>query len=129
MKPTICNRSLFNLLCISTFVLCGCSSLRPISSKPSYSTVVFKEPTTAKSPFSVYILPPGEYKVLYEDDSDYYYQAPAKIIAKDIFGYLYDGGIYMKRGSTNLTGFYVITPNGQKANRSFNGFAPYELKP
>jgi hypothetical protein len=100
----------------------GCASMRPISSTPPLPKIVLKSSHDERAfqgvlpptPFHV-ILPPGEYRPLYEDDSAYYYQAPTKVVVNDLTSSLYDGGIYVSRGSNAPTGWYYI---GQYENGS-----------
>src|SRR5436190_5502484 len=104
MRIAIITFGLFSLL------LTGCTSLRPISSKPPVSAIVLKTP--AKFPGFLYTVtfPAGEYRPLYEDSGGYYYQAPAKIIGHDIMSYMLDGGLYVERTTNEPTKWYVIDP-------------------
>jgi|SRR5665647_764467 len=98
-----------------SLLITGCTSLRPLSSKPPESAIVLKSP--AKFPGFLYTVtfPAGEYRPLYEDDGGYYYQAPAKVIGHDIISYMFDGGLYVERAANEPTQWYIIDPqNGQK---------------
>lgn len=53
-------------------------------------------------------MPAGEYKPALEDDKAYYYQAPSKLVARDIFPYVSDGGLVIKRGEKIPTRWYSI---------------------
>jgi len=99
--------SLFSLL------LTGCTSLRPISSKPPESAIVLKTPATFPGFLYTVSFPAGEYRPFYEDDGGYYYQAPAKVVSRDIISYMLDGGLYVERGSKEPTRWYIIQQNGQ----------------
>jgi hypothetical protein len=108
MRIAIITFGLFSLL------LTGCTSLRPISSKPPESAIVLKTP--AKYPGFLYTVtfPAGEYRPLYEDSGGYYYQAPSKVIGHDIMSYMLDGGLYVERTTNEPTKWYVIDPqNGR----------------
>jgi len=70
-------------------------------------------------PFQV-ILPAGEYRPLYEDDQVYYYQAPSKVVVNDLTSLLYDGGIYVQRGSTTPAGWYYICADGTQQSGTFS---------
>jgi hypothetical protein len=87
--------------------------MRPLSSKPPLPRIVLAAPVDNRAfsgllppiPYHV-ILPAGEYRPLYEDDRAYYYQAPTKVVVNDLASSLYDGGIYVQRGTTTPTGWY-----------------------
>lgn len=110
-------------------LLTGCSSLRPISSTPPESAIRLNEPVTIHEFLSKATFPAGEYHPLYEDNDGYYYQAPSKIVANDLFSYMYDGGLYVKRGGTEPTEWYIIVQNGQKNMGRFKTVPPHELIP
>lgn len=100
--------------------------MRPISTPPPLAKFVLPAPfsVTAWSgvlpplPYRV-ILPAGEYRPLYEDDQVYYYQAPSKVVVNDLSSLLYDGGIYVARGSTRLLGWYYIDEDGTQKSGEF----------
>ena len=58
------------------------------------------------------ILPAGEYHPLYEDDQAYYYQAPSKVVVNDLSSALFDGGIYVLRGTTAPRGWWHLHRSG-----------------
>ena len=58
------------------------------------------------------ILPVGEYRPLYEDDDNYYYRAPSKVVYNNLGSSLFGGGIYVARGTTNPRGWYYIDQDG-----------------
>jgi hypothetical protein len=112
------------IVCSLGILLTGCASLRPISSKPPESKIVMKSPVKVHSALlDTATFPAGEYRPLYEDDGGYYYQASAKVIVHSagIVTYLFDGGIYVKRGDTEPTDWYFIDQSGMKTMRSFFG--------
>jgi len=57
-------------------------------------------------------MPAGEYKPVLEDNSGYYYEAPSKIAARDIFSYVADGGLIIKRGETKPSKWYALDDLG-----------------
>ena len=114
------------LICL---ILTGCTSLRPISSKPPESAIVLSAPVTIREIVTTATFPAGEYHPLYEDDGGYYYQAPTKVVANDIFSYMYDGGLYVERGTNEPTKWYVIGQNGQKTLGRFKTIPPHQLIP
>jgi hypothetical protein len=111
--PTFPRRWLCVAAGLAIVTLAGCSTMRPISSKPPVPKIVLATPFDVRAwsgvlpplPFHV-ILPAGEYHPLYEDDQVYYYQAPSKVVVKDLGSALWDGGIYIQRGTTTPTGWY-----------------------
>jgi hypothetical protein len=101
--------------------------MHPITSTPPVPSIVLRAPYNARGvagllppiPFHV-ILPAGEYRPLYEDDQVYYYQAPSKVVVNDLTSLLYDGGIYVQRGSTKPTGWYYICEDGSQQSGTFS---------
>ena len=119
------------LLAVLAFAGCA-ADLRPISSAPPVAKV------TIAAPFKIYawagymppikfslILPAGVYQPTYEDDKYYYYQAPAKLVVNDFSSLLYDGGIYMARGSRRPTGWYYVNEDGTQSTGDFVDLPPY----
>jgi hypothetical protein len=106
----------------------GCGHLRPVSSTPPVTAVVVSAPFTIDQ-LSKATFPPGEYRPLYEDNGGFYYQAPAKIVANALFSYMYDGGLYVKRGETNLTQWYVVSQGGMITRGQLKTEPPHEFKP
>jgi hypothetical protein len=129
MKYLPINRTVQLLLFAVICVVSGCSTFQPISSKPPVSSLVLAAPVTEKLALSTHILPAGEYKATYEDSGGYYYQAPSKVISKDFMAYLEDGGIYIPRGSTKPTRFYILANYGQKVLYHLPNSEGIELKP
>ena len=109
--------------------LTGCSTLRPLASKPPESAIVLVEPVTIREIFSKATFPAGEYRPLFEDNGGYYFQAPSKVVANDIFSYMYDGGLYVKRGTNEPTHWYVVGQNGQKTVGRFKSIPAHKLIP
>jgi hypothetical protein len=109
MRITIIILSVFGLF------LTGCTSLRPISSKPPESAIELKAPAKFTGFLCTVTFPTGKYLPLYEDDGGYYYQAPAKVIGHDIMSYMLDGGLYVERSTNEPTQWYIIDPQtGQR---------------
>lgn len=112
-------RSLIVLATVAAFAFTGCDSLRPIASTPPLEKVDLAQPfTTAwKNPvvplvrYSV-ILPAGEYHPILEDEKFYYYQAPSRVIYKDLNSSLLEGGIRLAHGSTIPRGWYCVGEDG-----------------
>ena len=102
----------------------GCSSLqlkssppKPIASKPPESAIVLSEPVTVNDKGAADVFPAGKYRPLYEDRGGYYFEAPAKVLVNDVASFGYDGGLYVARGATDPTQWYVIGPGGKKMGR------------
>lgn len=116
---------------LAVFMLAGCATLRPISSKPPVPKLVLSTPFSVTAwegllpptPFKV-ILPAGEYRPLYEDDQAYYYQAPSKVVVNDIVSSMYDGGIYVLRGTTAPRGWYYVCEDGSQKFDKFSNPPP-----
>ncbi len=107
------------IVSLSAILLTGCISYRPISSKPPETAIA------VKSPFKVTVsllgdhvtFPAGEYRPLYEDDGGYYFQSPAKVIlvSAGIPMEAIDAGLFVKRGSTEPTKWYLIENNALRS--------------
>ena len=101
----------------------GCSSFqqdsspRPISSKPPESAIVFSGPVTVRDQTATDTFPAGKYRPLYEDRGGYYFEAPTKVLVDDVAVFAYDGGLYVARGATAPTHWYVSRPSGKKMGR------------
>jgi hypothetical protein len=112
----------------------GCSSLRqdssprPISSKPPESAIVFSAPVTVRDQSATDTFPAGKYRPIYEDRGGYYFEAPAKILVDDVAVFAYDGGLYVARGATEPTRWYVSRQNGKTMGR-FKKIPPHTLVP
>jgi hypothetical protein len=104
------------------------SSLRPISSKPPESAIVLSGPVTIRDQSATDTFPPGEYRPRYEDRGGYYFEAPAKVVVDDVAVFAYEGGLYVARGATEPTGWYVNRPNGKTTGR-FKKIPSYTLVP
>jgi hypothetical protein len=127
MKHTLPRRFLLLVAGLAMFTLAGCATMRPISSPPPVAKIVLAAPFSTSAwagllppiPYSV-ILPPGEYHPLYEDDQYYYYQAPSKVVVNELGSSMYDGGIYVLRGTTTPRGWYYICADGSQSLGPFS---------
>ena len=101
----------------------SCSSLRqdssfgPISSKPPASAIILTAPVTVGDQTATDTFPAGKYRPLYEDRGGYYFEAPTKVLVDDVAVFAYDGGLYVARGATAPTHWYVSRPSGKKMGR------------
>src|SRR5437764_14485095 len=121
-------------LVIALFAV-GCSSLhrgstfRAISSKRPGSAIELTAPASISDEGATTTFPAGKYKPMYEDESGYYFEAPRKVIVDDIGVYGFDGGVYVLRGQTVPSHWYVIRPNGRRSMGRFKTTPMYSLLP
>ena len=112
----------------------SCSSLRqdssfgPISSKPPASAIILTAPVTVGDQTATDTFPAGKYRPLYEDRGGYYFEAPSKVLVDDVAVFAYDGGVYVARGATEPTHWYVSRPSGKTMGR-FKKIPPHRLVP
>ena len=116
-------------------VLAGCSSLhsgssfRAISSTPPASAIKLTAPAVVTDQGTTTTFPEGKYKPAYEDEGGYYYEAPGKVLVDDVGVYGFDGGLYLPRGKTAPSGWYMIRPNGRRTAGHFKTPPIYQLVP
>lgn len=84
--------------------------MRVISSEPPVKSIVLDAPQEFKFGLGLTTLtmPAGEYRPALEDKAGYYYQAPTKLAARDLFSYIADGGVIVKRGEKHPSQWYAI---------------------
>ena len=120
-------RALFAGLAV---VMCGCASrqsaLRPIASDAPAS-IELTAPVIVSDQGASTTFPPGKYKPVFEDERGYYYEAPKKVLRDDIAVYAFDGGVYVVRGETAPTRWYIIRPNGRRTMGRFKTPPSYEV--
>ncbi|MEZ0256127.1 MAG: hypothetical protein ACAI37_12660 [Chthoniobacter sp.] len=112
-------RFLFVLASVFALAFASCDTIRPIASKPPLEKVDLAQPFTAAwknsmVPLVKYsvTLPAGEYRPLLEDDQFYYYQAPSRVIYKDLNSSLLEGGIRLAHGSPIPRGWFCVGEDG-----------------
>lgn len=94
---------------VAATMLVGCSSMRVLSSTPPVKSFVLDKPAELTFGLGTKLsLPAGEYKPVMEDNDGYYYQAPSKVVARDLFSYVADGGLYVRRGQETPSHWYAI---------------------
>lgn len=131
---------LFALISSVTF-LYGCAggpALNPPSgtiggiSAPK-SKVVLSRQQEAKQGINVtYVLPAGDYRAAFEDETGIYYEAPSKVIMKENFlgmnlpGKPFTGGIFLERANPKVAKIYSIAPEneGGEIHRMLKGGRP-----
>ena len=110
--------------------LAGCSSLRPLASKPPATVITLAAPLIIKEAlWSETVLPAGDYRATLEDNGGYYYAAPAKLIRNDTVAWQLDGGLYLPKGSTAPTHYYVVGQHHATGLYRLKVQPQYELKP
>jgi hypothetical protein len=127
MKASVSRPLSWVLAGAAVCALAGCAAtMRPISSKPPLAKMTLSASYTATSwtgllpPIKTdIILPAGEYRPLYEDADYYYYQAPSKVVVNDLTSLLFDGGIYLARGTTIPRGWYYVDQDGSQVFGQF----------
>ena len=100
--------------------------MRPIKSEAPAS-IELTAPAVVSDQGVATTFPPGRYKPVYEDERGYYYEAPKKVLADDVAVYAFDGGVYVVRGETAPTRWYVMRPNGRRTMGRFKQPPPYEV--
>jgi hypothetical protein len=121
---------------LALLALASCASMHPITSTPPIPKIVLKAPFDVKAwagylppiPFHV-ILPPGEYRPVSEDGQSYYYQAPSKVVVNELVSSMFDGGIYVARGSTTPTGWYYNDPTVDTSQESSLKWGAFKTLP
>ena len=97
------------LVIAASLLLSGCASTQVLSSTPPVKGFVLEKPSQFSFGLGTKItIPAGEYKPVMEDNDGYYYQAPTKVVARDIFSYVADGGLYLRRDETTPSRWYAI---------------------
>lgn len=118
------------LVLIVPLVLAGCSSLRPLASKPPATVIALAAPMIIKQAlWGETVLPAGDYRATLEDSKGYYFAAPAKLIRNDTVGWQLDGGLYLPKGSTMPTHCCVVGQHHATGLYRLKVQPQYELKP
>jgi hypothetical protein len=105
------------------------SSFREISSTPPASAIELKKPAVVSEEGATTKFPVGKYRPVYEDEGGYYFEAPEKVLVDDVAVYAFDGGLYVQRGKTAPSHWYVIRPNGRRTSGRFKEMPSYKLVP
>ena len=72
--------------------------------------------------------PAGQYRFENEDKRGYYFHAPGKVLEDDVGVYAYEGGLYVRRGASGPTDWYLIKDGQTKISR-FKKIPPYKVVP
>ena len=120
-------------IAMSSMLLAGCnsihhgSSFRAIESKPPIKAIELTVPASVSDQGATTTFPVGKYKPAYEDDHGFYFEAPRKVLVDDIATYAFDGGVYVERGQTEPTHWYIIRPNGRRSTGKFKTIPSYKI--
>jgi hypothetical protein len=134
MKTHNIRKVLWGVIALGVIVA-GCSSLRsnqslrPISSKPPESAIVLNAPAIVSESGTITMFPVGEYRPAYEDRGGYYFQAPTKVLVDEVAVFAHEGGLYVARGESEPTRWYVIGENGEKKMGRFKKIPQYKQIP
>lgn len=133
MLPTVAARRVrFAAVLAVLLVSMGCSSLnrgasfRAITSEPSLRAIELITPAVVSEEGATTTFPAGKYKAAFEDDRGVYYEAPRKVLVDDIGVYGFDGGVYVMRGKSAPTHWYIIRPNGRRTMGKFKTSPTYK---
>ena len=102
------------------------SSVHAISSEPSLPAIELLKPAVVTDQGVTTTFPPGKYKAVSEDDGGHYFEAPRKVLVDDVGIYGFDGGVYIARGKSEPTHWYVIRPNGRRTMGRFKTKPAYK---
>ena len=105
------------------------SSFRAIASHPPVAAIELIKPAAVSEEGATTTFPPGKYRPMYEDDHGYYFESPRKVIVDDVGVYGFDGGVYIQRGQTAPTEWYLIRPNGRRSMGRFKTAPMYKITP
>jgi len=114
-------------------LLAGCNTTghashpRAITSTPPIKAIELTVPATVSEEGATTTFPVGKYKPVYEDDHGFYFEAPGKVLVDDIATYAFDGGVYVERGRTEPTHWYIIRPNGRRSSGKFRTIPTYKV--
>ena len=122
VRSVTCLTALFGII----FLLAtGCSSFNKhssfheVSAGRSLPTIELLKPAFVTDQGATTTFPAGKYKPAYEDEGGSYFEAPRKVLVDDIGVYGFDGGVYIPRGQTAPTQWYIIRPNGRRSMGHF----------
>ena len=106
--------SLFLISLSSCVGVSGFKNLQPIQGAPPHKIITVLESFHEGNGILTlkFIWPTGDYTPMLEDATGFLYKAPSKIITKDTgMTKLYEGGIFLEKGTTIPTHGYFIDPS------------------
>lgn len=126
-------RGILGLAIIAGFLsAAGCntfdrhSSFKALTSEPSLAAIELLKPAMVTDQGATTTFPPGKYKPVYEDEHGFYFEAPRKVLVDDVGVYGFDGGVYIERGKSTPSQWYVIRPNGRRTMGRFKTAPVYK---
>src|SRR5688500_10080793 len=127
-------------LLAGAFLVAGCAGtvVRPpsgtIGGIPApKSKVVLHQEQEVKTHLNLsFVLPAGEYRPAVEDENGIYFEAPSKVIMKEVFlgmnlrGKPFGGGIFLERSNPQVAKIYLMVPanEGGEIQRWLKGGRP-----
>ena len=103
------------------------ASFRAIASKPPIAAIELTVPASVSDQGATTTFPTGKYKPAYEDEHGFYFEAPRKVLVDDVATYAFDGGVYVERGQTVPSHWYIIRPNGRRSMGKFKTTPTYKI--
>jgi hypothetical protein len=115
------------------WTITGCSALHPgseirtVTGNSSIAAIELVSPTTVSHEGAITTFPSGKYRAAFEDDHGYYFEAPSKIFVDDVAVYAYEGGVYMEKGKTVPTQWYIVKPTSGRTMGHFRHPPPVRI--
>ena len=125
---TIRQLALLRLAGLATLAFTSCTTLEPIHSKPPLSKIILPKPFDGDGFMFHLNMPAGEYLPVYEEGTNYYYQAPSQISIRTIATEYRDGGFFVEAGTKVLRGWWYFDDDGNKTD-GYLGTPLPEYKP
>jgi hypothetical protein len=125
-------------------ILSGCAgtTFRPPSGKiggipATKAKAVLRTQQEFKMASITFILPAGNYRAAFEDESGIYFEAPSKVIMRENFLGMkipdkpFDGGIFLERSAPQTAKIYTVVPanEGGEIQRMLHGGRPGKPMP
>jgi hypothetical protein len=125
---TIRQLALLLLAGLATLAFTNCTTLQPIHSKPPLSKIILPKPFDGDGFMFHLNMPAGEYLPVYEEGTNYYYQAPSQISIRTIATEYRDGGFFVEASTKVLRGWWYFDDDGNKTD-GYLGTPLPEYKP
>ena len=116
------------LLLLAGLAFTNCTTLQPIHSKPPLSKIILPKPFDGDGFMFHLNMPAGEYLPVYEEGTNYYYQAPSQISIRTIATEYRDGGFFVEASTKVLRGWWYFDDDGNKTD-GYLGTPLPEYKP
>jgi|HubBroStandDraft_6_1064221.scaffolds.fasta_scaffold1336658_1 hypothetical protein len=125
---TIRQLALLLLAGLATLAFTNCTTLQPIHSKPPLSKIILPKPFDGDGFMFHLNMPAGEYLPVYEEGTNYYYQAASQISIRTIATEYRDGGFFVEASTKVLRGWWYFDDDGNKTD-GYLGTPLPEYKP